>query len=325
MNNEFIRMQKLAGLITESEYKAKINEEYTLHLKNNHPNVNLDKKIKIDFEPTTMFGEWDEEELKQLFTQEKITSGTDIELTDSDGKVIKKGKIMGWEKDVPIISENQINEEENLSSEEQEIFDDIVNTLNEGMFNDVIEKIKSYAKKGLITTAIIASLLASPTFTQAQKNQISDFARTEMSQLPSTSKSEKNSVNINKLNQTKKTEDTRGSLNQALKSTNPYVINSKDIISDIPFTSWNYGASARKSNATAGLSLSIEKGSDIIEISISQVPGKSTTGYKAIVMAAKNLGGKVYQSDISTDISVSKDKISDVTSFVKNNINNLTK
>ena len=27
MNNEFIKMQKLAGLITESEYKEKINEE----------------------------------------------------------------------------------------------------------------------------------------------------------------------------------------------------------------------------------------------------------------------------------------------------------
>jgi hypothetical protein len=318
-------MQKLAGLITESEYKAKINEEYTLHLKNNHPNVNLDKKIKIDFEPTTMFGEWDEEELKQLFTQEKITSGTDIELTDSDGKVIKKGKIMGWEKDVPIISENQINEEENLSSEEQEIFDDIVNTLNEGMFNDVIEKIKSYAKKGLITAAIIASLLASPTFTQAQKNQISDFARTEMSQLPSTSKSEKSSVNINKLNQTGKTEDIRGSLKQALKSTNPYIINSKDFDTDVPFTSWNYGANAGKVNATVGMSISVDKGADMIEIIIGQVPGKSTTGYEAIVMAAKNLGGKVYQSDISTDISVSKDKISDVTSFVKNNINNLNK
>ena len=240
MNNEFIRMQKLAGLITEGEYKAKI-------------------------------------------------------------------------------------EEVSLKPEEQEIFDDIVNTLNEGMFNDVIEKIKSYAKKGLITAAIIASLLASPTFTQAQKNQISDFARTEMSQLPSTSKSEKNSVNINKLNQTKKTEDIRGSLKQALKSTNPYIINSKDIISDIPFTSWNYGANAGKSNATVGLSLTIDKGSDIIEIFIDQVPGKSTTGYEAIVMAAKNLGGKVNQSSTLTSISVSKDKISDVTSFVKNNINNLTK
>ena len=108
LNEEFRRMQLLAGVITENEYKARINEEeYTLHLKNNHPNVNLDKKIKIDFEPTTMFGKWDEEELKQLFTQEKITSGTDIELIDLDGKVIKKGKMTGWSKDTPIISENQ--------------------------------------------------------------------------------------------------------------------------------------------------------------------------------------------------------------------------
>ena len=54
-------------------------------------------------------------------------------------------------------------------------------------------------------------------------------------------------------------EDMRGALNQALKSTNPYVINSKDFISDIPFTSWNYGANAGKSNATVGLSISMEK------------------------------------------------------------------
>ena len=46
LNEEFRRMQLLAGVITEGEYKAQINEEeYTLHLKNNHPNVNLDKKI----------------------------------------------------------------------------------------------------------------------------------------------------------------------------------------------------------------------------------------------------------------------------------------
>ena len=57
--------QNLYGL--NNKYKAQINEEeYTLHLKNNHPNVNLDKKIKIDFKPTTMFGKWDEEELEQL-------------------------------------------------------------------------------------------------------------------------------------------------------------------------------------------------------------------------------------------------------------------
>jgi hypothetical protein len=30
MNNEFLKMQKLAGLITESEYKEKINEEQAL-------------------------------------------------------------------------------------------------------------------------------------------------------------------------------------------------------------------------------------------------------------------------------------------------------
>ena len=224
LNEEFLRMQRLAGVITESQYKEKVKEE----------------------------------------------------------------------------------EEENLSSEEQKIFDDIISTLNEGTFDSVLEKIKSYAKKGLMTAAILASLMASPNLSQAQKKDIKQITNTEMS--ASTTK-----------------KDMRGALNQALKSTNPYVINSKDFDSNIPFTSWNYGANAGKSNATVGLSLSMDKGSDVISISIAQVPGKSTAGYDAVVKAAESLGGKVTKSSISTDILISKDKISDVTNFVKTNINNLTK
>ena len=95
MNNEFIRMQKLAGLITEGEYKAKI-------------------------------------------------------------------------------------EEVSLKPEEQEIFDDIVNTLNEGMFNDVLTKVKNYARKGVITVAIVASLLGGSMLTGDQKQDVVDAVRTEI-------------------------------------------------------------------------------------------------------------------------------------------------
>jgi hypothetical protein len=96
MNKEFLHMQKLAGLITESEYKQKVKEN-------------------------------------------------------------------------------------TLNPEEQKILDDITSTLNEGIFDDVIEKVKSYAKKGLLTTAILTSLMALPNFSNAQQQQIKQAAQTEMS------------------------------------------------------------------------------------------------------------------------------------------------
>ncbi len=96
MNKEFLHMQKLAGLITESEYKQKLKEN-------------------------------------------------------------------------------------TLNPEEQKILDDITSTLNEGIFDDVIEKVKSYAKKGLLTTAILTSLMALPNFSNAQQQQIKQAAQTEMS------------------------------------------------------------------------------------------------------------------------------------------------
>ena len=65
--------------------------------------------------------------------------------------------------------------------EEQKVVDDILNTLDEGVFGDVLDKIKSYAKKGLMTAAILGSLLSAPQFSQAQKQQIKQAANTEMS------------------------------------------------------------------------------------------------------------------------------------------------
>ena len=69
-----------------------------------------------------------------------------------------------------------------LSPQEQEIFDDITSSLNEGMFDDVLEKVKRYARKGLMTVALL-SALAAPNlgFSQAQQQQLKDVAQTEMS------------------------------------------------------------------------------------------------------------------------------------------------
>ena len=50
------------------------------------------------------------------------------------------------------------------------------------MFDDVLEKVKKYARKGLMTVALL-SALAAPNlgFSQAQQQQLKDVAQTEMS------------------------------------------------------------------------------------------------------------------------------------------------
>ena len=66
-----------------------------------------------------------------------------------------------------------------LSSKEQAIIDDIL-SLDEAIdFSNVMDKVKSYVKKGLITATIIASLLNNSAFSQEQKDQIKDIAKTE--------------------------------------------------------------------------------------------------------------------------------------------------
>lgn len=66
-----------------------------------------------------------------------------------------------------------------LSSKEQAIIDDIL-SLDEAIdFSNVMDKVKSYVKKGLITATILASLLNNSAFSQEQKDQIKDIAKTE--------------------------------------------------------------------------------------------------------------------------------------------------
>jgi hypothetical protein len=65
------------------------------------------------------------------------------------------------------------------SPEEQKILDDIL-SLDEAIdFSNVMNKVKSYVKKGLITATILASLLGNNAFSQEQKDQIKDIVKTE--------------------------------------------------------------------------------------------------------------------------------------------------
>jgi hypothetical protein len=83
-----------------------------------------------------------------------------------------------------IITEGQYKEktenisEASLKPEEKQVFDDIVNTLNEG--EGWVEKLKSYAKKGMITLGIISALLGGTALTMNQKQEVVDTVKTEM-------------------------------------------------------------------------------------------------------------------------------------------------
>jgi virulence-associated protein VapD len=68
-----------------------------------------------------------------------------------------------------------------LDNKEQKIVDDIL-SLDEAIdFSSAMNKVKRYAKRGLITATILASLLSNNAFSQEQKDQIKDVVKTEQS------------------------------------------------------------------------------------------------------------------------------------------------
>ena len=290
LSEEFQRMQKLAGFqLNENEQMSEAKED-------------LFNKYKSKIET-----------LRDEFIADLKSNLKDLKKLSKEDKTKLSQMIRNLTVAVDdALSENKKIKEASLNPKEQEIFDDIISTLNEGTFDSVLEKIKSYVKKGLMTTAILASLMASPNLSQAQKQDIRQIAKTEMSDQTSIAN-----------------KDAIETLNQALKSTNPYVTKGSNLQFN-PSPTWNYGATADKPNATVALSVTIDKGSGAIEIYISPVPGKSTKGYEAIVANAKTLGGKVSQENPkffgeNTKISISPNKTSEVISFVKSNMGNLTK
>jgi hypothetical protein len=86
-------------MISESTSDTEeMNGSYSLILKNNHPNSNINKKININFKPLSILGKWDVDKIMKAINNDSnlLVSGTDIELIDNKGKSIKKGKITGW-------------------------------------------------------------------------------------------------------------------------------------------------------------------------------------------------------------------------------------
>jgi hypothetical protein len=198
-----------------------------------------------------------------------------------------------------IITESQykklLEASETLSDEEQDIVDDILNTLNEGAFGDVLNKIKDYAKKGLMTAAILSSLLASPNFSQAQQSQIKQLAQPEMSST-----------------------QTKGSgvwdqIKQQVSNTKPKLINVGP-----GEQSLNWGAHKGPGFKT-GLSIRYEKGSNVIAIEVSHVAGEDKAGFDEIINTLKDMGASSNYTSrsgegFSGNISVSKAK--DLINFI---------
>jgi hypothetical protein len=81
-----------------------------------------------------------------------------------------------------ILREELITHEiSNLTEGEIKIVNELIN-LNEGIGDNLMNKFRSYLKKGAITAGIVLSLLSTDALAQEQKQEILDVAKTELSQ-----------------------------------------------------------------------------------------------------------------------------------------------
>lgn len=191
---EQLRLQKQAGIITESQYQKKLSEfiqrsgrsykDYQLTITNK--NTKKEITFDIDSKPTTMTGKWDADDVIEIFQDNYIKPEGTVILTlrDSHGKILKMGNIVGFQdgkdmiiNDLPITQDLKEFEKKTtkLSDKEQAIVDDLLNSLNENAFSNMVDKIKSYAKRGMLTIGIISAVLGSPSITAAQR----DYLRNE--------------------------------------------------------------------------------------------------------------------------------------------------
>jgi hypothetical protein len=202
-----------------------------------------------------------------------------------------------------LITESKYKEElkeTSLSPEEEEVFDDIVNTLNEGMFDDVMEKIKSYAKKGLMTAAIITSLLASPNFSEAQKQNIKQVAQTEMTSSTNTDKAWEN-------------------IKSNLASTKPMLISSKSFDTGLPFQSLNWGTASNKNTGKKGaIAMSHDKNSKTIFLTFFSDTNPEVE--KQLVTNAEEAGIKFNRETYGGSAKVPVEQASKIISFVKKSL-----
>jgi len=184
----------------------------------------------------------------------KIVKIKESELVNLIDKIItettRKQKIS---EGVRKLTSKKINEDNGvLSSQEEKILNDIlneINSLNEADFNSTLEKIKNYVKKGVMTTAVLTALLAAPNFTQAQKAEINNIAKTEM-----TTQKETNLFSTKEW----------GAIKNVSNQTNAKVLKFEDYDGNYQ-ESLNWGAHKTR-GFSVGMSVHITKGRVIIDI-----------------------------------------------------------
>jgi len=94
--------------------------------------------------------------------KEKLTKKTKMgkyieDFSKSDAPQFK-GKSKEKRRQMAIAAKLSKTNESKLSDKEQKVVDDILSGLNEGMLDGVLDKMKKYAKKGLLTLAMVASI-----------------------------------------------------------------------------------------------------------------------------------------------------------------------
>ena len=134
-------------LLTEGKVKSLLSEGLQYH---------IDKKIPL-FETVYRIGS--EKHLALIKEARKMYSRNVIDLCEEDEALIKThlGEFALYEGESVPLDLPMLNEEE-LTSKEQKIVDDILKELSESDVNTYLDKIKNYAKKGLLTIAMISSI-----------------------------------------------------------------------------------------------------------------------------------------------------------------------
>ena len=134
--------------------------------------MKVDKEADEEFDK--MSGEPDPEiqEAKDL-----EISPEQMEKLHKDGKItLSNGSVLHYTGTVK--EDSQLKSEIVLTPAEKAILQDLTESINEGMVD--LSKVKDYAKKGLMTLGVIATLLGGANLTLQQKQDVVDTVKTEI-------------------------------------------------------------------------------------------------------------------------------------------------
>ncbi len=191
-----------------------------------------------------------------------------------------------------------LTEASTLSPAEDRIYRDIIaelDTLTEATFSQILDKVKEYAKKGLMTAAIVSALLTTPGITAAQAADIRQASGVETS--------------------------TPGSTSSLQKTLDPISQLKKDF-SGTSFTTGKYegGSSINWGKGKpVGVFVTYDMGQPTIKITVLGANGKTSPNFNKIADDAKQLGGEfnLDSKNAMAEITVAKEKLPDIQKFIE--------